>query len=412
MRTPSFHAVTLRTAAIALAATVSSIALVRSPAGHAQTGPEKPVATYWATATTNSGITAGGPGAMLSAKGGAQRELQLQLESSRTTTGEPAAEHLPPAGLKVGPRLPLQSPRSSTGTRNERAGRVEGGGAKGRMLIYWGCGAQVRAGQPLVIDFARLTNGSGGLPDLGIRMATGPSAGTGRTYGEWPNEKSRVRVPAAGSLIGDHLVRGNYTPDIRFSLAAGQDFMGALRLTGVADYARGPVPLGWHALREAKAYFAYTMGSAKGDDIVVWSSSETAIAPGAVPDHLAPAVLDGLVRRKVLLPAQVDRCEIPAAVAAAAPEAMVKVIAFGGEVNTGFPARPRDSKAPWKPEYVVKVRYASTASTILGMPELSGAVGEVAEDREDTATGAGGLLRRLSPFGGPKRKSRSGKSRD
>jgi hypothetical protein len=127
MRTPSFHAVTLRTAAIALAATVSSIALVRSPAGHAQTGPEKPVATYWATATTNSGITAGGPGAMLSAKGGAQRELQLQLESSRTTTGEPAAEHLPPAGLKVGlacrctRRGLLQAPETSVPAASKAA---------------------------------------------------------------------------------------------------------------------------------------------------------------------------------------------------------------------------------------------------------------------------------------------------
>lgn len=412
MRAISSRASARRAAVVAAAATAIPIVLVHPAVIHAQSDSESPVATYWATATTSSGITAGSPGALLSGGGSVQRELQLQLESSRAAAGEPTAEHFPPEGLRVGPRLPLHSPRQSAGTRTERAGSVDGGGAKGRMLIYWGCGAQVRAGQPLVIDFADLARGGGGLPDVGIRTATGPSVGAGRTYGEWPNEKSRVRVPGAGSLVGDHLVRGNYTPDIRFSLSAGQDFMGDLRLTGVADHERGPVPLGWQALREAKAYFAYAMGSADGDDIVVWSSSETAIAPGAVPDHLAPAVIDGLVRREVLLPAKADRCEIPAAVAEAAPQAMVRVIAFGNEVNTSFPQRPDDSRTPWKPEYVVKVRYASTASTILGMPELSQSDDEAEDAGDDAASGAGNLLRRLSPLGGIRIKSPFGKSRN
>lgn len=386
-----------------IAGTGTIIIAAASGALVAQTRPQGPIATYWATATTSTGLGADAvdPMAMLSGGGAPQRSLLLQLESTATPKGAPSAEHLPPEGLKAGPSLPLVSPRAALPNKPERSGTFSSGEMpKGRMLIYWGCGEAVRPGQPLIVDFARMKGGNmPGLPELAIQAAAGPSAGGGRTYGEWPNEKSRTRVPARGSLIGDHLVRGNYTPDIRFTLGAGQDFMGPLRLTGIADHKRGPVPLGWQPVREAKAYFAYAMGSAKGDDMIVWSSSDIAISPGTVPEVLSPGDLAGLLRRKVVLSPETSRCAIPAAVAEAAPEAMLRMIAFGGEVNISYPPKPADPRTPWKLDHVVKIRYASTASAILGMPDMSdGADAEGADDNTGS-NGLGGLLRGLSRSG-------------
>ena len=87
-----------------------------------------PVAVYWMSAATSSGMGSmmggGAPGgrpdprAMMSmAFGGAQNpnafnhSLVLQLGSSRGPTSQPpAAEHDPPAGLGAGPVLPLRRP--------------------------------------------------------------------------------------------------------------------------------------------------------------------------------------------------------------------------------------------------------------------------------------------------------------
>ena len=46
---------------------------------------------------------------------------------------------------------------------------------------------------------------------------------------------------------------------------------------------------------------------------------------------------------------------------------MLRVIAFGGEANFSYPARPANPSETWNIEYVVKVRYTSGVSTILGM---------------------------------------------
>ena len=376
--------------AAVVTATGVMAAMVTSAGPVAQTRPQGPVATYWATAETSTGIAGGSidPMALLSG-GGARRDLHLELESRLAPSGTPSAEHLPPEGLKAGPSLPLRSPRTTSGLSPRSSGEFSGDAPKGRMLIYWGCGETVRPGQPLVVDFAHMTGQS--LPDLGVREPVGPSAGGGRTYGEWPNETTRTRVPQDGSLVGDHLVRGNYTPDIRFSLSSGQDFMGAFRLSGVSDHEQGAVPLGWQPISGAKAYFASTMGVADSGDMIVWSSSEIAVSPGSMPTHLSPADIQALLKRQVILSPQTTRCAIPAQVADAAPEAMLRMIGFGGEVNFSFPPRPADPKAPWAPEHVVKVRYASIASTILGMPDLSEAAGEADEGPRAGPLRAGSL---------------------
>ena len=344
-----------------------------------------PVATYWVTARTSSGLPTGGAGfdpmAMM-AGGGVQKSLELQLQSERTAAS-PEAAHQPPDGLDTG-ILPLVTPRGQPAPPpSDFTPPSRGDGERVRMLIYHGCGEPAGPGQPLVIEISTddPARGARQMFDLmeAVRISpeTPPSPGAGRTYGEWPNERSSQAIPASGSLVGEHLVRGNYTPDISFRLGPDEDFMGPVQLTGVADGG----PLGWNAVRGARGYFAMTMGSNEAGDMVVWTSSDVPVPFGQVPDILSPADLERLIRQGVVLPPSTTRCPIPSAVQRAAPESMLRVIAFGGEANFSYPPRPASPREPWNIEHVVKVRYTSGVSTILGM-DMSGLA-----DEDDQARG-------------------------
>jgi hypothetical protein len=346
-------------------------------------------ATYWMTAETSSGMAAAASGggnqaAMMAAmmgrggQGAYIHNLILQLGSGRRAAGQPSAEHLPPTGLQAGPSLPLVSPAAAARTA---PGAPWGSGAdrpKGRMLIYWGCGERARAGQPVVVDFASLAAGKMpvGFNAAAFRAMTPPSPANAATYGEWPNQRSQTRVPAGGSLVGDHVVRGNYTPEIRFSLGQGQDFLAPVALTANAASASGSVPLAWRPVIGAKAWLASTMGAAENGDMVMWSSSESQAMASAL-DYAAPDELARLVQQKLLLPATAERCTIPAEVGKAAPQSMLTLVAFGGETNIAQP-RPAAAAASWRPEWTVKLRTRSAHMGMLGMdmPDLSADSGD------------------------------------
>jgi hypothetical protein len=337
------------------------------------------VATYWMTAETSSGMAAmagGNAGSVVSAmlgRGGPRashvRNLTLQLGTGRRPAGEPTAEHLPPPGLQAGPTLPLVSPqaaRAPAPAPTPWQGQMER--PRGRMLIYWGCGEHARAGQPVIVDFASLTSGKipAAFANATFKPMIPPNPSAYATYGEWPNPRSETRVPASGSLVGGHVVRGNYSPEIRFSLAPGQDFLAPVRLTANVAAPSGSVPLVWGPVPGARAWFASTVGSTASGDLVMWSSSETQMAAMAM-DYLPEGELARLVGQRVLLPATADRCTVPVEVARAAPQSMLSVVAFGSEANFSHPVRPARAAASWKPEWTVKLRTKSTYMGMLGM---------------------------------------------
>lgn len=358
---------------------VASGLLVLAAAVATAQGSGGGTATYWMSAETSSGMAAmaggggGGTGALMRALsgGGAPsyvRNLQLQLGTGRRPAGAPSAEHLPPAALQAGASLPLESrqvPRP-VGPSAPWQGQVQQ--PRGRMLIYWGCGERARPGQPVVIDFASLTAGQvpAAFANSGLRPMIPPSPSTSTTYGEWPNQRSQTRVPAGGSLVGEHVVRGNYTPEIRFALAPGQDFLAPVVLTSNDAAASGAVPVAWRPVPGARAWFLSTMGSAQNGDFVMWSSSEAQMAAMAM-DYLSEADIARLLGERVLLPAAAASCTVPAEVARAAPQSMLSVAAFGGEANFSHPARPARAAASWRPEWTVKLRTKSTHMGLLGM---------------------------------------------
>jgi hypothetical protein len=344
-------------------------------------------ATYWMSADTTSGMMAGAmnPGArpnagsvlggLLGGRGGASaqpshvRRLQLQLGSSGRPAGAPSAEHLPPTVLGAGPSLPLVSPQRApepTGTANWPTQMER---PRGKILIYWGCGDRARQGQPFEIDLARLSAGQvpPAFAQQPFRPMTPPSPGTHATYGEWPNERSETTVPANGTLVGDHVVRGNYSPEIRFTLAQGQDFLAPVTVTSNSAASSGAVPVAWQPVPNARAWFVSAMGAAEDGTMVIWTSSETQFSAMGMIDYLSPDEIARLLQQRVLLSPETRQCTVPAEVAQRVQGAMLSVTAFGPEANFSHPARPANARANWAPEWTVKLRTRSAYMGMLGM---------------------------------------------
>jgi hypothetical protein len=363
-----------------LAVSVSAAVLVgAAPAKKAAAAKDPPpIASYWMDVATQSGLGAGmTPGArpdmgqvmsMMQGGGGAvMHTLDLRLASRDKPAAAPQADHLIPPGLQMGASLPLVTPQV---VREEpvKPGLPTGfQQPKGRMLIYWGCGEHVGAGQPLVVDFAKVVAGQ--MPPGMAAMASmahvvsGPHSAPG--FGKWPNERDSRPVPAAGSLAGAHKVQANYAPPIDFSLAAAQDFMPGLGLREAATLPSGASQLTWQAAPQATGYALAMFGSNQSQDVIMWSSGNRAAM--TTMDYLAPSEVRRLVTAGAVLPPSTTQCVLPAEVAAASPFGMVTMIGYGPEANF--------AEAPKAPKWVTKVRYKTTASVMRGMAGMMGQTG-------------------------------------
>ncbi len=363
---------------------IASLALASLPAT-ALTQQQKvtpPVATYWMSVETTSGLPMGAMGGgsgmpamdigrmMLGGgmESGANRSMLLELGSQRSPNGAPAATHDIPAGLKMGVSLPLQTPLQARRPEPREDGMPENfDKPRGRMLIYWGCGEQAGPGQPYVVDFARMAQGEvpQGLIGRRVNVQRGPSISRSRTYGDWPNQRDSQRVPRDGSLRGEHTVKGNYSPDIRFALTDKYDFMEPVNLAMAQS--GGGIKLSWNSVANAHGYFASAMGGKEGtEDVVYWSSSNSREFGEQLLTWLAPGEVARLVTEKVVLPTATTECIVPAQFIAAAPAAFVRFIAYGEEANFVHPPRPQNPKVEWNQEWAAKVRLKSTAAAVLG----------------------------------------------
>jgi hypothetical protein len=241
------------------------------------------------------------------------------------------------------------------------------------MLIFWGCGEHAGPGQPYVIDFANMAAGKGAQAfmalgqGLGVHPMEPPSPARDTTYGEWPNAQSDTSVPGDGSLQGQHTIKGNYTPQINFSLGADQDFLPPFHLTANTKNPSGSASLGWRHVDGAQGYFATMIGAQGQDQVVMWTSSENQASAFALPDYLSDGEISRLVAAHALMPPSQTECVIPMeAVQAAGRSGFFNLVAYGGETNLAYPARPAPPQ-PWRPVWEVKVRYRSATSGILGM---------------------------------------------
>jgi hypothetical protein len=395
---------------VGAAATACGLGAIAAQPQQQVTGP---IAVYWMSAATSTGFGAGMMGG--GAGGGGQRpgmgsamsmmmgggmnpnqvnkDLTLQLGSSQRPSGAAEAEHLPPAGLRAGQSLPLVTPAPVREVREPVQEDLPMQRPKGRMLIFWGCGEHAPAGQPFVIDFSKIGPGQP-IPQMpqmvAVRSEQGPANGRNATYGDWPNNKTRTRVPAQGSLVGPHTVQGTYSPPINFNLGPNQDFMPPLQMSSGGKTPGGATLLSWQSVPGANGYFAMMFGAGGGggrggdETVVMWSSSQSQTMGANLLDYLSPSEARRLVTSKVVMSPQTTSCAVPMEVTQAAPNGFIQMIAYGDEANFSDPPRPSDPKIPWKINWTTKVRFKSTASSVLGMDAMMGGRGaQTAYDDED-----------------------------
>ena len=378
------------------AAGVSAAAL--GAAAYGAASPPPPIANYWMDAATASGMGAGmTPGArpsmsqIMGMMSGQQpsvaHTLELTLASRTKPTAAPQADHLIPPGLSMGPSLPLLTPDAPKPVK-ETYGLPQGyEKPKGRMLIYWGCGDHVAAGQPTVLDFEKMASGQvpPGMAALAniARTASPPNSAAG--FGQWPNKKDSRPVPANGSLLGAHKVQANYAPQIDFTLT--QDFMPALGLMEAGNSPSGATRLRWTPPASATGYALMLSGANQSGDIVMWASSKSAAMMPHL-DYLAPAEVKKQIAAGTVLPPSTSECLLPVEVASAVPVGMVMAIGYGPEVH--FADKPKD------PTWTTKVRYKTTASLMRGM---GGMMGGMAEPQSQQATQPGQPPKKKKKFG-------------
>jgi len=374
---------------VSVAAVALAAALPLSVSAQSQQ-VKPPIAVYWMSVETAGGMgmeIPPGMGAMMPPGMGGGKRMRLELGSSQQASGDARAAHAIPPALAMGASLPLLSPRIERVPVREPDEEPEYQRPKGRMLIYWGCGEAVRAGQPVIIDFANMNPQEAGraFRSRAIARARGPAPGRNRSYGSWPNQEDARAVPAAGSLAGEHIVSGNYSPEIRFAVDERHDFMDAVAFDPVRKTAAGAFAVKWKTMPRATGYFATAMGQGDNqDDFVTWSSSEVQVMGQVLMDYIAPAEVERLIREKVVLPPQTTECSVPAGIFKR-DASMLNFIAYGNELNLVHPPRPKDPKQTWEQQWAVKLRLKSTAMTLLAEDEGGARRGRAASRRSPDA---------------------------
>lgn len=397
-----------RSAVFSLSAAAIAV-LVASPLSSQQAA--SPIARYDMDVGTVTGLAAMGSGmgaglSMMFGGGGNKQahELILRLGSaSAAADGKPRADHFMPTVAKLGASVPLLTPKPGTRSDVPEDLPKDFQRPKGRLLIYWGCGAKAGPGQPVVIDFAKLTAGQV-PPDLfagAMPVDRSVTAGNSKTYGEWPNAETRKLLSGDSSLLGEHRIAGNYSPEIKFALA--QDFMPAI--TGKSSpLAGGATQINWNSVANATGYYAWVMtakANSKGEfqDMVWWSSSASRQFGGALWDWIAPAQVARLIQQQVVMPPSQTSCTVPAEVTAAGGEfALGNLYAYGPEANFAYPPRPANAKTPWKPQWTARVRYRSNSMWLLNGPDMDAMMrgdsseAEPPKKKKKCKGGLGGLL--------------------
>lgn len=280
------------------------------------------------------------------------------------------AEQRIPAGLRLGERLPLLPPAGAPRAPEQYGGKPAD--QQSRILVYWGCGSEVRAGQPRVITVSSKDGQVQVSGSLQGRYASDRSPDAGPAYALWPNDRDHRSVPQGASLVGSHQITGPQVPEsLRFELQQAQDFMPTIALTSSGSFAGG-FNLGWQPVARARGYFLHAMG-VSGDAMVLWSSAETADAGMGMFDYLPETTVDKWIREKVLLGTDRTSCAMPKGIFGEGRDtgAMLRMIAYGPETTLTYPPRPA-GKAPWTPEWSVRVRTKSTAFAPLGVDLASG----------------------------------------
>ena len=390
---------------------VGLVVLAGGGLAYAQAGKSKPpVAQAWIDVATFSGMGMMGMGsgmnpmAMLGgAFGGGGRNtfgntmtgragswLDVTL-STRNNPSLAEATQSVPTNSKLAPELKLVSPKTQNTpppSEDEQVIREEFEPPKGKIYLYWGCGDSVRPGQPQVLDKAKASPADYQKFFVG-RRATQRGAHLADGRPSWPNEQDARLVPEGASLIGEHLFKGQGVPEgFKFAIGQAQDIMPPLELNQRDK--DGATQLEWKGLPTARAYFIAAMGARGENEMVFWSSSEVPENGTGLVDYQTNASVDRWLKEKALLSPDARTCTVPKGIFG--DSAMVRMIAYGTELNLAHPPKPTNPNLVWEPQWAVKVRLKSVANAMLGMePMGEGASGQPRRGNANQPEGKGPL---------------------
>lgn len=137
----------------------------------------------------------------------------------------------------------------------------------------------------------------------------------------------------------------------------------------------GGALLKWQTLPTARAYYISAMGARDQGEMVLWTSSEQPDIGFGLLDYQTNTAVDHWLKEQVLLTPQTTRCALPQGIFAG-PGAMLRMIAYGNELNLAQPPQPSDPRLAWEPGWAAKIRVKSMAMAMLGMDMPSAAPAE------------------------------------
>ena len=316
----------------------------------------KTTAEYQILATTMGGLQ------------GMQVPLTLQLDARGAPApgGTQQAKHAIPPGMKMGKELPLLRAEQQ---RGGEPGTISKEQENWTMKIYWGCSKEVQKGQPIVITTKEMTSGKGQMQKFvggkGVWKGAPP---TGWGWGQWPNRQSSIPVPGGASLKGDHLVTGNYLPDIKFNVAQ-HDFLPPLSVKIDGGDLMASLPLSWQTVRGAIGYFAYaTASNSAKKETIIWTSSSKPCMGMMMHEHSSD--VKKWVGEGIILGPDKTACNIPAGIFAGAEGTMVMMAAWGEDYWISYPPKPANAPKDWKPDWTVNALFLSQWMGMPGMPDM------------------------------------------
>lgn len=344
---------------------------------------KKPYTQYWMSVVTQNQTIPGMSSDEMSGMGGLmgkmmggpsagpRRELLLQLNSPQQLPPEPLATHDIPPGQNMGKTLPLLIPEQEKvkPERYEDTERPPMEKPKMRMLIYWGCSEEIKKGQPRVIDTEKMSPAEFGkaFAGRGPSPQYPPRPRKGWIYADWPNKKSRVEVPRESSLQGEHLVHGNYMPDVKFSIDQRHDFMAPVEFTSVKGGLSESIRVQWREIPTAIGYFAQAMAhNEKTGETIFWFSSELPDIGFGLLDYLSSSDVRRFIKEKIVMDPKTTSCTIPRGIFKDTGGGALQFIGYGEDLFAEYPPKPKDPKSPWNLIWSARVRLKSTGMTMLG----------------------------------------------
>jgi hypothetical protein len=294
---------------------------------------------------------------------GGTRTLQLDSRGAPLASAPDEAWLTPPAALKM-VEIPLIRPDATRQAQGEAyAGREDW-----TMKIYWGSSKTVQPGQPIVISTKDAGKDSQKLFNYQPSVIGQGAPASGWGWGVWPNRRSSETVPVGASLKGEHFVRGNYLPHIRFNVER-HDFLPAITASSSGG-GKDAASVSWGEMSGASGYFVYAMAANEAKrEMTIWTSSSKATA--GIQGHELSSKIRDLAGQGVILTPDKRAVDIPAGIFADSQNTVLMIHGWGDDFYASYPPKPENAPKNWKPDWTARGLFLSTWTGILGM-EISG----------------------------------------